>query len=177
MTRFPAIALCAATIGCASSAARREGAPTVNESERVVGVLGTGTPMHATTTEGAVATHVTAAADTTFAAVTAVYTELGIQPDLLVPAERRIRRNFAGEPATGFFDCGTGVTGPRAATGRLSVNIATTVLPAGRGADVATIVSASVQPGDGTSTASLSCASTGRLEHRIAQLAAAKLAR
>jgi hypothetical protein len=79
-----------------------------------------------------------------------------------------VRRRLAGQPMTDFLECGRSVTGPVASTHQIQISILTSVRPAATGGtELRTQVQATArQPG--SSSPPTQCASTGRLEQRIA---------
>jgi hypothetical protein len=79
-----------------------------------------------------------------------------------------VRRRLAGQPMTEFLDCGRSVTGPAASTHQIHLSILTSVRAAAAGGtELRTQLQATArQPG--SSSPPTQCASTGRLEQRIA---------
>src|SRR5689334_16775969 len=77
-------------------------------------------------------------------------------------------RNFAGEPMTQFVDCGSGMTGPKAASYRIYMSLLTEVTSDGNGGTV--VQTTFVPMGQDVSQGSadrIPCATTGRLEHLV----------
>lgn len=112
--------------------------------------------------------------DSTFKAVVAAYTTLGLEPSTIDPAGRVVgrqhmllRSRFQGEPLSAVFDCGAGQFGPRADQGRITADITTRVIAAGAGSSVSTMIQASLMPNDGASRDPIRCVSHGRIEERL----------
>ncbi len=115
-------------------------------------------------------------ADHVFDKLVEVYQGLGIRPDvadkarLIVGAANvQLRRQLAGTRLSTYLDCGSGMGGASAESYAISLTIATQVSPTDHGSRLATQVSASARPTDGTNTAPVACTSTGDLEARIAK--------
>jgi hypothetical protein len=74
-------------------------------------------------------------------------------------------RQLAGRPMTEFVDCGSGMTGPKAATYKIYMSLLTMVIPDGKGGTtVQTTFVPTGQDMTGNSSDRLPCATTGRLE-------------
>jgi hypothetical protein len=74
-------------------------------------------------------------------------------------------RQFAGEPMAQLVDCGSGMTGPKAATYRIYISLLTEIITDGKGGT--TIQTTFIPMGQdisGGSTDRIPCGSTGRLE-------------
>jgi hypothetical protein len=115
---------------------------------------------------------IAAAPATVWIAVKKVYTDLDIPVVVENPGARQIgnqnffkMRQFAGRPMTEFVDCGSGMTGPKAATYKIYMSLLTMVIPDGKGGTTvqATFVPTGQDMG-GTSSDRIPCATTGRLE-------------
>ena len=126
------------------------------------------------TTDGPAALNFPTSPDSTFRAVVAGYTALGIEP-AIVDASGRIvarqhlllRSRFQGQPLSAFFDCGVDMIGQRADQGRLVADFATRVVAAGTGSSVSTMIRASLTPNDGASRDPIRCVSRGRIEEQL----------
>lgn len=112
--------------------------------------------------------------DSTFKAVVAAYTALGLEPSTIDPAARVVARQhlllrsrFQGEPLSAVFDCGAGQLGPRADQGRISADITTRIIASGSGSSMSTMIQASLMPNDGASRDPIRCVSHGRIEERL----------
>jgi len=126
------------------------------------------------TTESPAATSFATSADSTFKAVVAAYTTLGLEPTTVDPAGRVVARQrmllrsrFQGEPLSAVFDCGSGQFGPRADQGRITADITTRIISSGTGSSMSTMVQASLVPNDGASRDPIRCVSHGRIEERL----------
>src|SRR5689334_21406360 len=77
-------------------------------------------------------------------------------------------RTMAGSPMTQFVDCGSGMTGPKAASYRIYMSLLTEVTSDGNGGTV--VQTTFVPMGQDVSQGSadrIPCATTGRLEHLV----------
>ncbi|HWE43657.1 MAG TPA: hypothetical protein VG432_14220 [Gemmatimonadaceae bacterium] len=126
------------------------------------------------TTDAPAATSLAASPDSTFRAVLAAYTALGLEPSTIDPAGRVVARQhmllrsrFQGEPLSAVFDCGAGQFGPRADQGRITADIATRIIATGTGSSMSTMIQASLVPNDGASRDPIRCVSHGRIEERL----------
>jgi hypothetical protein len=111
-----------------------------------------------------------------FAALASAYSDLGIEVKLSDPTNGQIgNRNFskihslAGEPISKFLDCGMILMGQAADNYRITMSVVSQVTARGAETNLETWLTASARD-LGTSTASVSCSSTGALETRINQL-------
>jgi hypothetical protein len=112
---------------------------------------------------------------TVWFAVKKVYTDLDIPVDVENPSARQIgnanfakMRQLAGRPMTEFVDCGSGMTGPKAATYKIYMSLLTMVIPDGKGGtSVQTTFVPTGQDMTGNSSDRLPCATTGRLEQNF----------
>lgn len=77
-------------------------------------------------------------------------------------------RTMAGEPMTQFVDCGSGMTGPKAASYRIYMSLLTQIASDGKGGTIVqtTFVPMGQDVSQG-STDRIPCATTGRLEHLV----------
>lgn len=94
----------------------------------------------------------------------------------LSSSNARAPRTLGGKPLRDYLDCGNSISGPRVDSYDVAYALVTTVAPAGGDSTAvhSTLVATATSRG-GTSTAPVDCATTGRLEKRIAQLVALKL--
>jgi hypothetical protein len=77
-------------------------------------------------------------------------------------------RQFAGEAMNQLVDCGSGMTGPKAASYRIYMSLLTDVIPNGKGGTkVQTTFIPVGQDMSGSSSDRIPCGSTGRLEGKI----------
>lgn len=112
---------------------------------------------------------------TVWVAVQKVYADLEIPIATANPASRQIGNNsfyrtrqFAGEQMATLVDCGSGMTGPKAASYRIYMSVLTDVLPDGKGGTrVQTTFVSTGQDMSGSSSDRIPCASSGRLEGKI----------
>ncbi|MDF1501984.1 hypothetical protein [Roseisolibacter sp. H3M3-2] len=176
---------------CASSGrAAASGDAEVVQTTRPVETGGTGSGVPASLLRGVTEdfvrkTTVEAPPEAVWGALTAVYEEFKLPINTRVDAERRLgtaagrfRERVAGERAARIVSCGTAADGREAADSyELSLDIATTVAAATDGAsELRTVVSGFAKP-IFTNGEPVRCASTGRLEERIAAAARAKVAK
>ena len=128
--------------------------------------------------------HVGARADRVRALLPQVFRDLGVPDagmdrDGLVFGHRSITApRVGGERPAAWVRCGTDSgAGPSAATRyRTRLSLLVTIRPEGERTWVTTQVSGSATPLTGTSTDAVMCVSTGRLEKRVEELLAARLA-
>ena len=119
-----------------------------------------------------VAVHVGAAPAAVWLAVKKVYGDLEIPVTVENPAARQIgnasfykSRQLGGESMVQFVDCGSGMTGPKAASYRIYMSLLTDVIPDGKGGtDVHTTFVPMGQDLSGNSSDRIPCGSTGRFE-------------
>jgi hypothetical protein len=126
------------------------------------------------TNDGPAAIRFPTSPDSTFQAVVAGYTALGLEPTTVDPAGRvvarqrmMLRSRFKGERLSAVFDCGDGQFGPRADEGRILADIVTHVVPAGSGSSVSTMIQAALTPNDGVARDPIRCVSNGRIEEQL----------
>lgn len=128
---------------------------------------------------------VPSAPDEVWNALPGVYTTLGVPEGLRdhttgTYGNRRhvLRRTLDGKPLSRYLSCGYTATGsPIADSYRVQLSVVTTVKPAAGGSEVRTEVGATAQSIEGASSSAVPCASTGRLEARIAELLGARVQR
>jgi hypothetical protein len=74
-------------------------------------------------------------------------------------------RQLAGHPMVEFVDCGSGMTGPKAASYRIYISLLTEMITDGKGGtQIQTTFVPAGQDMSGTSTDRIPCGSTGRFE-------------
>jgi hypothetical protein len=120
--------------------------------------------------------------DSTFRAVVAAYTALGIEPSSADPSQRTVSRQhlllrsrFQGKPLSTAFDCGNGQFGPRADEGRIVADITSHVAATGSGSTLATTILATLTPNDGASRDPIRCVSNGGIEEKLRQEVSTRL--
>jgi hypothetical protein len=184
----PLLAVILLTTACASSG-RATPEREVVQTQRPMdtGASGLqGTALRSVTEDFVRSTTVGAPADDVWRVLPAVYEELKLPVATLVTAERRIasqnarfRERVGGERAARTVSCGTAADGREAADSyelTLDVSTVATPRPDGQGTEVKTVLSGLAKPVF-TSGEAVRCASTGRLEERIAAAVRAKLAK
>ena len=126
------------------------------------------------TTDVAATATFTASADSTFRAVVASYSALGVEPSFVDAGARTVirqhmlfRGKFQGRRLSEFFDCGTGQFGPRADDGRVLAEIVSRVAPDGAGAMLTTTIEASFTANDGVARDRIRCVSHGAIEEQL----------
>lgn len=130
-----------------------------------------------------ISSSVDASPERVWAALPEVYRELGIPEGTIDPVERVYgnRRvtlpRIGGERTSQLVRCGSAsMAGPMSGSQyRTRLSVLTWVQEEGGKTSVTTQVGASARRLEGTSTEEVACASTGRLEARIAELLAARL--
>lgn len=134
------------------------------------------------TTDVAARASFTASADSTFRAVIASYSALGIEPSFVDPEQRMVirqhmlfRDKFQGRRLSEFFDCGTGQFGPRADDGRVLADVTSRVAPNGAGAMLTTTIEASLTANDGVARDRIRCVSHGTIEEQLRREASNRL--
>ena len=113
-----------------------------------------------------------AAPQAVWLAVKKVYADFEVPLTVENPASHQIgnqnfyrSRQFAGQPMVNFVDCGSGMTGPKAASYRIYISLLTMVNPDGKGGTtLQTIFVPMGQDVAGGSSDKISCGTTGRLE-------------
>lgn len=124
-----------------------------------------------------------AAPERVWAVLPAVYGELGIPVEVSDAnarafGNRRVTvQRIGGERTSSWVRCGNEGAGPSAMSGyRVQLSILTSLQPAGAGkTTLTTQIGGHGTTIEGTSTSRVLCATTGRLEQRIAQMIAARL--
>jgi hypothetical protein len=105
-------------------------------------------------------------------AVKKVYADLDIPVTVENPSAHQIgnpnffkSRQLAGQSMVQFVDCGSGMTGPKAASYRIYMSLLTTVMPDGKGGtNIQTTFAPMGQDMSGTSSDKIPCGSSGRFE-------------
>ena len=189
-SRPAAVLLAWLATACASGGTAAGGSGEVVQTQRPVETGATGSGVPATLLRGVTEdyvrkTTIEATPEAVWGILPAVYEEFKLPANTLVAAERRIgvqtgrfRERVAGERAARVVSCGTASDGREAADSyELSLDVVTTVAAApGGGSELRTVVSGFAKPVF-TSGEPVRCASTGRLEERLAAAARAKLAK
>ncbi|HET8654198.1 MAG TPA: hypothetical protein VFL93_01600 [Longimicrobiaceae bacterium] len=162
-----------ALTGCATAGAGGPG----NGPTRVVPSSNGGTILVNQDVQSSDST-ISAAPDTAWAALGAVYRSLEIPVTMVDQAHHQLgnrdleltRGRIAGQAMSAYFDCGGSMTGPIANSARLRIDVVSRVEPAPSGGTVlSTRATATALSTNGTSTGAGACSSTGRLESLIAQ--------
>lgn len=106
-----------------------------------------------------------------------VYSRIGFEMDEFseyrpdtrrVTVSQRRARRLAGHRPSRYLECGHSLTSPKADQGRTQIFLSTWLIPENGGTTVVTRFEGAAQD-TGSSTAAVSCSSTGRLERLIAQ--------
>ena len=155
--------------GCASSGAV-EGSDSTPKQAAIFSSSETGLLM--AERPRAAATTLTASPPNVWLAVKKVYADLEIPITVDNVAAHQIgnanfyrSRQLAGEPMNLFVDCGSGMTGPKAATYRIYASLLTDVNPDGKGGTKLQTTFVPIgQDVAGGSTDRIPCGSTGRFE-------------
>jgi hypothetical protein len=115
--------------------------------------------------------------DSAWDAVLAVYRALGVPVErshraegVITSAPFRAPRQLLGRRLAAFIDCGAGLTGARVDQWDVTGQVLTGVEAAGAGARLASRFTATARPRDGSSTAPITCTSTGAFEKEIIKL-------
>ena len=120
---------------------------------------------------------VAASPDVVWSALPLALSDLGLSGGPMVGQTRtfvtkgpRLRRVLNKVPLSRYLDCGTTSAGsPGAETYLIQLQITSTVVPNGSGAQLRSQVRAQGTATEGTSTGLIDCTSTGELEKRLAQ--------
>lgn len=171
---FPALvaAAAAATLVACTSATTQ--APT--QGHRIVATTNTEAVRAYEGSTSGVAT-LNAPPDVALAALSAAYSDLGIEVKLWNPPTGEVgNKNFSkmyrlgGKPLSAYVGCGTITTGEAADSYRVTMSLVSHVTPNGSGSKVETQLTAYAED-IGSSKGTLSCLTLGTLEERIHQLA------
>ncbi|HEV2148563.1 MAG TPA: hypothetical protein VGR37_14260 [Longimicrobiaceae bacterium] len=161
---------------CASTAAGTGETGVVRSTTTVSGSTGT-VILESYSDRGGAAFVVPAEVDRVWAALPAVYNQLGIPMGTSVPATRtygntslQLGRTLAGKPVSAWLNCGEGPFGaPLANSYRVVASIVTTLAPGANGqTQLRTMVNATAT-NRGVSGAPVNCGTTGALETLIAE--------
>lgn len=183
-------ALIVVLAGCKSSANRAPdlgagGAPPELAITGASGLAGSTISYRLDNSDGGVTSLVWAGPEDVWKTVLVTYHDLDLQVTSL-NSERhqlsssvaRAPRRLGGKPLREYLDCGNGIAGPRVESYDVAYALVTTVAPAqGDSTAVHSTLVATATSRGGTGAAPVDCATTGRLEKRIAQLVALKLGR
>ncbi len=171
------------TAACASSQTNPPVELTAG-SQRISNPNGTGTTIGGpVAAQVGIAARFTSPPDSVFAALQAVYKELGVPLTVLDPVGRsignqsfRARRRLAGVPMQTYLDCGGSSGQPNAETYDISLSLLSYVAVDGKNVTLVTRISATGNdPAFGRAN-SIGCSTTGELEKRIETAARGKLA-
>ncbi len=141
---------------------------------RVMGGVG-GTDVRISADREAVEGSVDAAADQVWRVLPLAWSDSRVkegEPDATTRSLRsglfRVPRRIAGKPLADFFDCGFTISGPRVNLWDVYIDVVTSaVAESAVRTRVATIISVSAKPRDGSSTSAVLCTSKGELERII----------
>jgi hypothetical protein len=148
-------------------------------------VISTGDAIHVATSNEVrvISQTVDAPVDRVWAALPAVFQELGLDGDpdastRSVAGTATINRRFQGQQATRLFDCGMGQFGTQiAASYTIRVAVATTVNPSSEGGSrLDTMVEANARSSDGANSVAANCRTQGQLEAMIVERVRQKVA-
>jgi hypothetical protein len=171
--------LVAALAGCATAA---EPGPQerVTRNTTVIATVDAGgrsrvTPITTTSYTGPREAALESPADVVFAALGAVYQDMGIPVGTIDTPNRttgntqvRARGRLGRHPVSTYLDCGqTGLRGPAADAYPVRISVLSTVVPAGQGSRLRTLVEAGYTAAEASGT--VACTSTGELEAAIAR--------
>jgi hypothetical protein len=120
-----------------------------------------------------------ATADAVFGVLPSAFTNVGVEPNTMVGAERHValvdgvvRRRLGKERLSRYLSCGVGATGaPNADEYEVRLTVSGRVAPAAGDAArsaLTTTVTATARPLANNSSAPVNCATTGALEARLA---------
>lgn len=137
---------------------------------------GTGAEVRLARDDRADETHVTASVDSVFARTRALYRALGLpvqaenrRDGIVESGNFRAPRELFDQPLARLLDCGQSLAGARVTLWNVTMQLTTGMRPhPENGTLVATRITASARPRDGTSTPPVPCYSTGRLERELA---------
>jgi hypothetical protein len=171
MHRTAFLFLVLGTTSCASSSSR--GPDVALPSDRMVAV--DDQQVYRTTVLANAKAPVAAPPGRAFAALKAVYDELGVPPGTHDPATGRYgntdfykTRRLGNEAMASYLNCGESFSGPVANNYRIYISLLSVIRPDGKGAsELETAFSAAAQNMEGSSADRIACGSTGKLEERI----------
>lgn len=134
--------------------------------------------------DGGVVRYVNAAPEEVWKTLLATYNELKLPITKLDAARRtvsstdaRAPRRIGGKPLHNYLDCGNGISGPRVDSYDVAYTLVSVVAAAGDSTAVRSSLVAKARTRTGTSGPPVDCATTGRLEKRLAELVSLGLAR
>jgi hypothetical protein len=170
MTRSPLSIIVATLLAACASSATQTGTHTDRVIDTNAGArVAEDVPVTSETT-------VNASPDSTLAALDAAYSELGIEVKLRDSKTGEIgNRKFskvnslAGQSLSSYVGCGWTSVGPAADNYRITMSLVSRVTPNGTGSSVETRLTAFGE--DISSKGTVSCATRGRLERRVHELA------
>lgn len=173
---MPAAALVALAAACATP-------PVTNATANTTPVVLVDEHGHVyRTSDGPTAASFSTPPDSTFKALVASYSAIGIEPTSVDPQERVVTRQamvfrtrFQGRPLSAAFDCGNGQFGPRADDGRIRANITSQVVGTGTGSSVTTTIEATLAVNDGAARDPIRCASHGGIEEALRREVSSRL--
>lgn len=133
------------------------------------------TPITVTTYAGAREAAFESSAEVVFAALGAAYQDMGIAVGTIDAPNRttgntqvRARGRLGRHPVSKYLDCGqTVLRGPAADAYPVRISVLSTVVPAGQGSRLRTVVEAGYTTAEASGT--VACTSTGELESAIAR--------
>jgi hypothetical protein len=174
MRPFAVLLMLASAASCASSGSS-PGAELPSPSDRIV--ASDNHTTYRTTVAPNAKVPLAVAPARAFAALKAVYDELGIPSGINEPANGRIgntnffkTRKLANEAISTYLNCGNSITGPAADNYRVYMSLVSVVRPDGNGAsELETAFTAQAQNMEGTAGDKVVCGTTGRLEQSIEQ--------
>jgi hypothetical protein len=163
-------------IGCAPT--RPEALPSPSQQPASITETGTGAEIRLANSRPAVEMRIGADARSVWSAAAAVYEAMNITVEAADPRglaiqskQVRARRRFANEQMSALMDCGSTITGRRADLWQVTLQLLTVVRADGpTDSTIATRVTATARPVDGSSTDAVPCLSNGLLEKKIAEV-------
>ena len=170
--RFGVLLVVAGATACASSGSS-PGSSIAMPSERIVAVDNQG--VLRTTVAPNEKVTIPVAPSRAFAALRAVYEELGVPLGVADAATGRVGNNdfwktrkLGNESLSTYLNCGDSFSGPAADNYRVYISLISVVRPDGAGASqLETAFSANAQNMEGTAGTRIACGTSGRLEDRI----------
>lgn len=174
-----ALALLSSSVGCASTQSALAAEPTT----RTLAVTETGR-ITASATD-ADRTSFEATPDQVFAVLAASFADIGIEATVVDAKARRagnpslqLTRTLGKTPLSLYLECGTTLLGRRADNDRILLTMSATAAPAASGGtQLVTRVTATARSMSGSSSGSLDCGSTGRLERALQDAVTQRLAK
>jgi hypothetical protein len=125
-----------------------------------------------------------ASAERVFSALVAALPEVGVEASLVDATQRSAgnprfqrSRTLGKLPLSMYFNCGSGMTGPKADSDRLTITLMSSVDVVRAGtAQLRTSLTATAQSMSGASTGVVDCGSTGKLETALRDAVGRRLA-